>query len=228
MAAARAGLAPDGGPAPVIRALSTWATVAMAAVAGTALVYLAITLLPLVDLWAARHPGPGRAALAGALRIAGWVLLAAVAALSAVAAGVWGARARSNLAAFGVRTRRLAHGSVGRSPGLRRRVTALVWSLWGALLAGGAATVHGVLAGLPNRAEIGAVREGVAAGGPVDRALAADLFGRQLVLGLPGAALFVLAAAAAVTLIAAVTSAQYGRLARLRAPDPGDGGTIGA
>jgi hypothetical protein len=95
-------------------------------------------------------------------------------------------------------------------------MTALVWLLWGSLFAGGAATLLGVLAGLPNRAEIGTVREVAADGGPVDRVLAADLFGRQLVLGLPGAALFVLAAAAAVGLIAAVTSAQYGRVARLR------------
>ncbi|GAA4248425.1 hypothetical protein [Dactylosporangium darangshiense] len=212
----------------MIRGLSRWATVAMAAVAGTALVYLAIALLPLVDLWAARHPGPDRSAFATTLRIGGWSLLAAVAAVSAVAAAGWAVRARSNLAAFGVRSRRLAHGSVGRSPHLRRRMTVLVWLLWSTLFAGAAATLLGVLAGLDNRAEIGSVRDLAASGRPVDHALAADLFGRQLVFGLPGAALFVIAAAAAVGLIAAVTSAQYGRVARLRVAPAGDGGTIRA
>jgi hypothetical protein len=232
VAAARARLAADGRRAPMIRALSRWATVAMVAVAGSALVYFASALLPLADLWSAHRPGAGRAALAAALRTAAWVALGTGLAVAAVAVGGWAARARSNLAAFGAGSRRLARGSVGRSPAIRRRMTALVWLLRAALFAGCAAALLGHLAGLDNAAEIGQVRAQAAAGRPVEHGLADHLFGRQLVLRLPGAALLVLAAALAVLLIGRVTSAQYGRVAHLRGtlmvPAAADGGTIGA
>ncbi|WP_432831640.1 hypothetical protein [Dactylosporangium sp. CA-092794] len=223
----------------MIRAISGWATAAMLGLAATALVYLVIAFVPLADLWAAHHPGQRASAAAAAIRLSAWAALALAGAVAAVATGGWAGRARANLEAFGVRSRRIAHGSVGRSPALRRRMTALVWLLRGSLLAGCAAALLGWLAGQDNAAEIGDVRAQAAAGRPVDGALAADLFGRQLVLRLPAAALFVIAAAVAVVLVARVTSAQYGRVARLRgaaeAPDPArrsfvlrGGGTIGA
>ncbi|MFG2038322.1 hypothetical protein [Dactylosporangium sp. NPDC048998] len=223
----------------MIRAISRWATVAMLGVAATALVDLAIAFLPLADLWAAHHPGPESAALATTIRIGAWTALAVTGVVTAVAAGGWAARARSNLAAFGVSSRRITHGSVGPLPGLRRRMTVLTWLLRATLLSGCAAMLVAWLAGLDNAAEIADVRRQAAAGLRVDDALAAHLFGRQLVLRLPAAALFVAAAVVALLLIARVTSAQYGRVARLRdwagsgaamppVPQtiPGDGGTI--
>ncbi|GAA2391500.1 hypothetical protein [Dactylosporangium salmoneum] len=202
----------------MIRAISHWATAAMAAVAGTALVYLLLAFLPLADLWAARDPGPHREALAAALRIGGWGLLFALAVTTAVATAGWAARARSNLVAFGLRSRRLARG----------RTAVLVWLLWGSAFAGAGAALLGLIAGLDDREEIADVRGRVAAGHPIDHDLAAHLFGRQLVLGLPSAALFVLAAAVAVLLIGRVTGVQCGRIARLRAALAVAGGTIGA
>jgi hypothetical protein len=221
VAAARARLAEDRGAAPMsggpaIRAISHWATAAMLGVAGTALAYLVIAFVPLADMWAVRRPGPDAAALAGTVRIAAWALLGGAAVVAAVATGGWVGRARSNLVAFGVRSRRLAHGSVGRSPALRRRMTVLTWLFRASLLTACGVALLGYLAGLDNAGEIGEVREQAAAGGRVDDALAAHLFGRQLMLRLPGAALFVIAAGFALLLIARVTSAQYGRVARLR------------
>ncbi|GAA0730038.1 hypothetical protein GCM10010199_44960 [Dactylosporangium roseum] len=218
MAPARARVAADGGPAAVtrIRAISHWATTAMLGVAGTALAQLLIAFVPLADIWAAHRPGAGAAALAATVRIVAWILLAATALVAAIAFAGWLTRARSNLAAFGVEPRKVTTGSVGRSPELRRRMTVLSWLFRVSLLAACLVTGLGLVAGLDNVDEIGDVRDQAAAGHPVDGALVADLFGRQLMLRLPGAALFVVAAVFALLLIARTTSAQYGRVARLR------------
>ncbi|GGM16676.1 hypothetical protein ACFFX1_41020 [Dactylosporangium sucinum] len=205
-----------------VRAIAHWATAAMLAVAGAALANLALAFAPLADIWAAHRPGAEPSALAGTVRIGLGIALAACLAATAVAARGWHARARGNLAAFGVADRRVTTGSVGRAPRQRRSMLVLTWVFRGLALAGAVATLLGVLSGLDNAVEIGRVRHLAAAGEPVDRALVAHLFGRQLVLRLPGAALLVGAAGAAVLLIARTTSAQYGRIARLRMV----GGTI--
>lgn len=218
MAAARARLAEDGGETVVrqVRAISHWATAAMLGIAGTALVHLLIAFVPLVDIWAVHRPGAGTAALAGTVRIVSWILFAATATVAAIAFTGWARRAKSNLVAFGTKSKKLTIGSVGRSPVLRRRMTILTWLFWAGLVTGCLATGLGTIAGLDNVREIGDVRDQAASGQPVDRALAAHLFGRQLTLRLPGAALFVIAAVFALLLIARITSAQYGRVARLR------------
>ncbi|WP_238015595.1 hypothetical protein KZZ52_55530 [Dactylosporangium sp. AC04546] len=205
-----------------VRAIAHWATAAMLAVAAAALANLALAFAPLADIWAAHRPGAEPSALAGTVRIVIALALAASLTAAAVAAWGWHARARANLVAFGVSDRRVITGSVGRVPRLRRSMVVLTWVFRGLVLAGAVATVLGVLSGLDNAGEIGHVRHLAAAGEPVDRALVAGLFGRQLVLRLPGAALLVGAAGAAVLLIARTTSAQYGRIARLRTA----GGTI--
>jgi hypothetical protein len=221
MATARARLAARGRPAVrvrQIRAISSWATAAMLAVAAAALTHLCVAFLPLVDVWAAHRPGSD----VGAVRLAAWAVLATTVVTAwAVFAG-WSRRARSNLVAFGIRTTSkmplmdVAVGSVGRAPALRRRMTVLTWLWWLSLLLALTAVGLGVLAGLDNLREIDDVRERVAAGGTVDRALVSHLFGRQLLLRLPGAALGIAAAVFALVLIARVTSAQYGRVARIR------------
>ncbi|MEU0554695.1 hypothetical protein [Dactylosporangium sp. NPDC006015] len=201
-----------------IRAISGWATAAMLAVAGAALTHLCVAFLPLVDIWAAHRPGTD----AAAVRLGGWAALAVAVLTAWVAFAGWAGRARSNLAAFGIRATSavplmdVAVGSVGRSPLLRRRMTVLTWLWWLGLLLTVTAVGVAVLAGLDNLREIDDVRERVAAGGTVDRALVSHLFGRQLLLRLPGAALGIAAAVVALILIARVTSAQYGRVARLR------------
>jgi hypothetical protein len=201
-----------------IKAISSWATGAMLAVAAAALTHLCVAFLPLVDIWAAHRPGSD----VGAVRLGGWIVLAITVLLAwAVFAG-WARRARSNLVAFGIRTtsamplRDVAVGSVGRAPALRRSMTVLTWLWWLSLLAALTVAVLGGLAGLDNLREIADVRERVAAGGTVDGALVSHLFGRQLLLRLPGAVLSVVAAVFALVLIARVTSAQYGRVARIR------------
>jgi len=218
VAAARPGLAPDGGEAGVrqVRAISHWATAAMLGIAGSALVYLLIAFVPLADLWAVHRPGASPSALAGTVRIAAWILLGMTVAVAAFAFTGWARRAKSNLVAFGTRSRKLTHGSVGRSPVLRRRMTILTWLFWSSLGTGILTTALGAVAGLDNAGEIDDVRAQAAGGQPVDSVLAAHLFGRQLTLRLPGAALFVIAAVFALLLIARTTSAQYGRVARLR------------
>ncbi|WP_432979920.1 hypothetical protein [Dactylosporangium sp. CA-233914] len=214
----------------MIRAISHWATVTQLGLAAAALAQLVIAFLPVADLWAVHHPGAESAALAATLRVGAWTLTMLSAAVAFAAIVAWAGRARANLAAFGIRSRRITD-SVGRDPALRRRVTALVWLLRAAVAAGAVALVLAWAAGRDNAGEIGAVRGQARAGHPVDDALAGHLLGRQLVLNLPAAALFVLAAALALLLIARVTSAQYGRVASLRAQEaaaPAIGGTIGA
>jgi hypothetical protein len=181
-----------------------------------------VAFLPLIDIWAAHRPGGDASAVAGAVRLGAWaVFAAAVLTAWAVFAG-WTRRARSNLVAFGIRTTSamplldVAAGSVGRAPALRRRMTVLTWLWWLSLLAALAAVVLGVVVGLDNLREIDDVRDRVAAGRAVDGALVSHLFGRQLLLRLPGAVLSVVAAVFALVLIARVTSAQYGRVARIR------------
>ena len=221
MAPARARLAARGRQAVgvrQIRAISSWATASMLAVAAAALTHLCVAFLPLADIWAAHRPGTD----SGAVRLGAWVVLATTVVTAWVVFAGWARRARSNLVAFGIRTtsamplRDVAVGSVGRAPALRRSMTVLTWLWWLSLLATLLAVALGVLAGLDNLREIDDVRERVAAGGTVDRALVSHLFGRQLLLRLPGAALGVVAAAFALVLIARVTSAQYGRVARIR------------
>jgi len=210
----------------MIRAISAWATAAMCGIAATALVQLMIAFLPVADLRAVHHPG----ADSTALRAGAWALLIACGCFGCTSCAVWAARARANLVVFGLRSRRIVN-SVGRAPELRRRMAVLTWLLRCTLLAGGVALLLAELAGRDNAAEIADVRRQARAGHPVDDALAAHLFGRQLVLHLPAAALFVLAAALALLIIARVTSAQYGRVARLRARDEAFaavGGTIRA
>ncbi|WP_426507928.1 hypothetical protein ACPPVO_56375 [Dactylosporangium sp. McL0621] len=202
----------------MIRAISGHASAAMLLVAAAALVNLGIAFLPLADLHALHHPGRESAALAITLRAGGWVLLAGCCLGAAAAWAGWLVRARANLVAFGVRSRRVVD-SVGRAPEVRRRMTVFTWAFRGTLLAGAATLPVASLAGRETAAEMGGVRAQARAGQPVDDALAAHLFGRELVLYLPAAALFVLAAAFALLLIAHITSAQYGRVARLRARD---------
>lgn len=221
MAPARARLAAHGRPAVrvrQIRAISSWATAAMLAVAAAALTHLSVAFLPLVDIWAAHRPGSD----ASAVRLGAWVVLATTVLIAWTVFAGWARRARSNLVAFGIRTTSalplfdVAVGSVGRAPALRRRMTVLTWLWWISLLAALAVVALGVVAGLDNLREIDDVRDRVAAGGTVDQALVAHLFGRQLLLRLPGAVLSVVAAVFALVLIARVTSAQYGRVARIR------------
>ncbi|MEV4509411.1 hypothetical protein AB0K00_10685 [Dactylosporangium sp. NPDC049525] len=201
-----------------IRAISSWATAAMLTVAAAALTHLCTAFLPLVDIWAAHRPGSD----VGAVRLTGWVVLATTVLIAWAVFTGWARRARSNLVAFGIRTTSamplmdVAVGSVGRAPALRRSMRVLTWLWWLSLLAALAAVALGVLAGLDNLREIADVRDRVAAGGTVDGALVSHLFGRQLLLRLPGAALSVVAAVFALVLIARVTSAQYGRVARIR------------
>ncbi|WP_327008269.1 hypothetical protein OHA72_14040 [Dactylosporangium sp. NBC_01737] len=201
-----------------IRAISSWATAAMLTVAAAALTHLCVAFLPLLDIWAAHRPGSD----VGAVRLGAWAVLATTVVTAWVVFTGWARRARSNLVAFGIRTTSamplldVAVGSVGRAPALRRSMTVLTWLWWIGLLAALAAAALGVVAGLENLREIDDVRDRVAAGGAVDRALVSHLFGRQLLLRLPGAALGVVAAAFALVLIARVTSAQYGRVARIR------------
>lgn len=228
MAPARARLAAHGrpavtvGPGRQVKAISSWATAAMLAVAAAALAHLCVAFVPLADIWAAHRPGGDASAVAGAVRLGAWAVLAAAVLTALAAFAGWARRARSNLAAFGIRAgsamplRDVAVGSVGRAPALRRRMSALTWLWWVSLLVTLAAVALGALAGLDNLREIDAVRDRVAAGGAVDRALVSHLFGRQLLLRLPGAVLGVVAAVSALVLIARVTSAQYGRVARLR------------
>ncbi len=225
MAPARARLAPHGRAAVTVRqikAISSWATAAMLAVAAAALTHLCVAFLPLADIWAAHRPGGDASAVAGAARLGAWVVLAAAVVTASATFAGWARRARSNLVAFGIRTTSamplfdVAVGSVGRAPALRRRMTVLTWLWWLSLLAALAAVVFGVVAGLDNVREIGDVRDRVAAGGTVDGALVSHLFGRQLLLRLPGAVLSIVAAVFALVLIARVTSAQYGRVARIR------------
>lgn len=221
MAAARARLAAHGRPAVTVRqikAISSWATAAMLAVAAAALTHLCVAFLPLLDIWAAHRPGSD----VSAVRIGGWVVLAVAVLVAWIMFAGWARRARSNLVAFGIRTTSamplfdVAVGSVGRAPALRRSMTVLTWLWWLSLLAALVAVALGVLAGLDNLREIDDVRDRVAAGGTADRALVSHLFGRQLLLRLPGAVLSVVAAVFALVLIARVTSAQYGRVARIR------------
>ncbi|MET7417680.1 hypothetical protein [Dactylosporangium sp. NPDC005555] len=201
-----------------IKAISSWATAAMLSVAAAALAHLCVAFVPLADIWAAHRPGSD----ASAVRIGAWAVLAVAVVTAWAAFAGWAGRARSNLAAFGIRPASavplldVAVGSVGRAPALRRRMTVLTWLWWLGLLLTLAAAVLGVLAGLDNVREIGDVRDRVAAGGAVDRALVSHLFGRQLLLRLPGAVLGIVTAVSALLLIARVTSAQYGRVARIR------------
>ncbi|WP_433052073.1 hypothetical protein [Dactylosporangium sp. CS-033363] len=229
MAPARAGLAPDGGAAPMIRALAHWANAAMVAVAAAALLNLGMAFLPLADLHAVHHPGPETAALATTLRLVGWAGRAVLLLTAALVWIGWVSRARSNLVAFGVRSHRVVD-SVGRAPEPRRHMTLLTWAFWGTSLVGAATLLVAWLAGRETAAEIGLVRTQARDGRAVDDALAGHLFGRELLLYLPSAALFVLAAGFAVLIVAHVTSAQYGRVARLRARDSvlAEGGTIRA
>jgi len=215
---------------PVVGALSGRANAAMLLLAAAALVNLAMAFLPLADLHAAHHPGPEPAALATTLRAGGRALLAGCVVAGGVAWAGWFIRARANLAAFGVRSRRVVD-SVGRAPEVRRQITVLTWAFRGTVLAGAATLPVAWLAGRATAAEAGGVRARARAGHPVDDALAAHLFGRELLLHLPAAAFFVLATALGLMLIAHVTSAQYGRVARLRARDAAFAavdGTIGA
>ncbi|MFI5914649.1 hypothetical protein [Dactylosporangium sp. NPDC051541] len=216
MAAARAGLAPDGGRALVIRGISAWATAAMVCVAAAALTNLAAAFLPIVDLRAVHHPGPATTGLASALRVVAALVLFGFVLGFAVAWGGWSRRARGNLLGFGVRSRRVVD-SVGRAPEVRRRMRVLTWLLWSTVLAAVVTRLLAWSAGRSTAGEIGEVRAQAWAGQPVDDALAAHLFGRELVLGLPAAVLFVLAAALTMVFVGRVTSAQYGRVARLRA-----------
>ncbi|WP_433080550.1 hypothetical protein ACQP1P_43425 [Dactylosporangium sp. CA-052675] len=207
----------------MIRAISGPAAAAMLGVAAAALVNLGVAFLPLADLHAVHHPGVESATLALFLRWFARTLLVGCLLVAAVAWAGWLLRARGNLAAFGVPSRRVVD-SVGRAPELRRRVTILQWSCYGTASVALVWVWVAWLAGRETAAEIASVREQARAGHPVDDALAAHLFGRELILHLPPAALFVLAAGAALLLIANVTSAQYGRVARLRGAV---GGTIG-
>jgi hypothetical protein len=113
----------------------------------------------------------------------------------------------------------LAMKSVGRSRPrrARRRIAVLVWTWWTALLAAAGALVVAVAAGLTNVRELAGIRASLVTGLPVDQPLARHLLGRQVALRLPSAALLVLAAVLAVLVVARVTSAQYAKVARLRA-----------
>ncbi|GAA3297458.1 hypothetical protein Dvina_49010 [Dactylosporangium vinaceum] len=206
----------------MIRAISSWATAAMVFAAAAALTNLAMAFLPVVDLHAVHHPGPATTALATALRLVAGVLLGGFALAFAVAWAGWSSRARKNLQGFGVRSRRVVD-SIGRAPDVRRRMTTLTWALRGAVLAGGLALLLAWLGGRSTAGEIADVRAQARSGHPVDDALAAHLFGREVLLYLPSAALFVLVAVLALLFIARVTSAQYGRVARLS----GDTGLAG-
>ena len=113
----------------------------------------------------------------------------------------------------------LAAKSVGRSRPrrARRRLAALVWTWWVALMATLGALAFAVVGGLANVRELAGIRASMVAGLPVDQPLARHLLARQVELRLPSAALVVLAAALAIVVIAKVTGAQYAKVARLRA-----------
>jgi hypothetical protein len=217
-----------------VRAISGWATTAMFAIAAFALAYLLDTLGPLVDAWAARRAGTG-ARLAGVVQELGRAVPALTLALAVVSFVVWAAKARTNVRVLNrqrtsldrlplglwlilppLQMLDLAARSVGRSTTLRRRAVRLVWLWWAAFGSALAALVGGLVAGADNAAETAALRARVAAGEPVDAGLAVDLFGRQVALRLPSAALFVVAAVLALLVIARVTNGQYAKVARLR------------
>jgi hypothetical protein len=116
----------------------------------------------------------------------------------------------------------LAVKSIGRSRPrcTRRNLAILVWVWWAGLMAALGAIVVGVVAGLDDTRELAGIRAAMLAGQAVEQPLALHLFGRQVALRLPSAALLVLAAALAVVMIAKITSAQYAKVARLRGAPP--------
>ena len=228
-----------------MRAISGWATAAMLSIAVFTIAYLLDTLTPLVDVWAVRRQeisldelravsAAGHDAMLGALAVAGLTFV------------VWEARARANVAVLArgravrppnmaerlsvwvwilpvtnlvlppIRVADTAAASVDRNRASRGRMRVLVWLWWITLVSAVGALVAGLVAGAGSAEEASELRERVVAGEPVDTALTVGLLSRQVALRLPSAALFVVAAALALLMLARVTNAQYARVAKLR------------
>jgi hypothetical protein len=223
-----------------VQAISGWATAAMFSIATFALAYLLDTLSPLVDVWAARRAGAG-ASVAGVVQALGWAVPALTLVLAVSSFVGWVAKARANVRVLSrqrtfldrlplglwlvpvtnlvlppLHLSDLAARSVGRGTRRRQSTVRLVWLWWATFVSALVAVAAGLSAGADNAAEMAGLRARVAAGEPVDVGLAVDLFGRQVVLRLPAAALFVVAAVLALLVIAKVTNAQYAKVAKLR------------
>jgi hypothetical protein len=225
-------------PVPV-RAVAGWATATMLSVSGFALVNLLDAFNPLVEMWAvdrAASTGGGTpAAVARLTRLAALGLLVLLYGLGALCFLVWLNRCRRNLAAFADARPSWPAGmtvaiwfiplanligppfavtDVVRNsvPADRRgRLIAAVRGWWALLLGGWVAMGLGLASLLGEVKELSRLREQLAAGETVDRALAAEVLGNQIAARLPSAALFVAAAVLLVVVVARVTEAQYAR-----------------
>jgi hypothetical protein len=234
-------------PVPV-RAVAGWATATMLCVSGFALVNLLDAFNPLVEMWAveqAASTGGGTpAAVARLTRLGALALLVVLYAVAAVCFLVWLSRCRRNLAAFAdarptwssaltvaiwfiplanfvgppLAVADLVRASVPTDR--RGRLIGAVRGWWALFVGGWIALAAGLAIVLSQITELSRLRDQLAAGETVDRALAAEVLGNQIAARLPSAALFVAAAVLLVVIVARVTEAQYARLDTFRQRRP--------
>lgn len=235
---------PPAAPARV-RAIAGWATATMIPVGAFTVLYLLYAFSPLVDMWAVRQVassgGGTPAAVATLVRLVLLALLVVTYLLAGVCFVVWLTRARLNLAAFAdamprtpkwypvavwfipvanLLTPPLIVTDVARGTAPRTRLGGLVWTWWLLFLAGLMAAVAGLVSTAPERGELNLLRDRLGDGDSVDRGLAAELIGGQIVGRLPSAVLLFGSAVCLMVLVARITERQYARLDALR-PPPG-------
>jgi hypothetical protein len=204
-----------------LRALSGWATAAMLSIAAFAVAYLLDTLSPVIDAWAARQPAGGPATQVARVSAAVDALVVPVSlGLVAVSFVGWLEQARVNAKALtGTRSQpldveRIASASAGPEPASRTRMLVRVWL--GATLTTLGALAAGLYAFRDSADEAAGLHDHIVTGRPVDGALAAGLFARQIAVRFPSALLLVVAAVLALFVVHRITSAQYAQAERFR------------